>query len=165
MASWSDMCTTPKFGADGPGHSITDTVALLQAELDKLLQQKATIKLRMRTLRRHLGLLQTASVSTQRRRRKRWRSVAAAHRTETRAIRRLHDELSRACRIAFMELGGTATAEELHGAIARRGSFSFSLLKESPSAAITRTLNSMALSDEVVRGSGSRWSYHPQERT
>ncbi|HZQ20908.1 MAG TPA: hypothetical protein VFA90_19620 [Terriglobales bacterium] len=156
------MSTTVNFGADGSGDSINDTIALLQAELDELLQQKATIKLRMRNLRRHLGMLKVDSGSAHTRSRKRRRSVTAAHRAENLKIRRLHSELSRACRIALMELGGTATAEELYAAIMRRGSFSFSLLKENPTAAIARALNAMARSSEVVRASDLRWTYQPQ---
>lgn len=157
------MSTTLNFGANGAGDSINNTVALLQAELDELLQQKATIRLRMRNLRRHLGTLEAGSGSAKHRRRKRGRAVTAAHRAETRKVCQLHDELSRACRIAFMELGGTVTAEELYAAIVRRGSFSFSLLKETPGAAITRALNSMARSSEVLRALDSRWTYQAQQ--
>lgn len=156
------MSASVNVGSNGARGPLNDTVALLQAELDELLQQKARIKLRMRNLKRHLGIVETGSGSARTRRRKRWRSVTAAHRAETRKICQLHDELSRACRIAFMELGGTATAEELCAAIVRRGSFSFALLKENPSSATIRTLHSMARSSEVVSASDSRWSYQPQ---
>lgn len=156
------MSSTVNVQANGVQNSLNDTVALLQAELDELLEQKATIRLRMRNLKRHLGIVEAGSASVPVRRRKRWQSVTAAHRAENRKLRRLHDELSRACRIAFMELGGTASAEQLCAAIVRRGSFSFSLLKERPGAAITRTLNSMARSSEVVRASDSRWTFQPQ---
>lgn len=165
MTVMSEMSASVNVGSHGPRNSLNDTVALLQEELDELLQQKAAIRSRMRNLRRHLSILQTDSASAQHPRRKRWRSVTTAHRAQTRKIRQLHDELARACRIAFMELGGAATDEELQAAIVRRGSFSFALVKENPSAAITRTLHSMAQSSEVVPASDSRWSYQPQERT
>jgi hypothetical protein len=57
-------------------------------------------------------------------------------------------QLRRACRIALMEAGGTASLDEIRSRIVRRGSFSFpdSGLSES---VIVQTLDSMAASAEV----------------
>jgi len=158
------MPAATNVGADGVRDSLTEVVALLQAELDELLQQKAGIKLRMRNLRRRLGILQAGCVGARSVRRKSRRSGTVARRAQSRKICHLHDELSRACRIAFLELGGTATAEEIYTAIARRGSFVFSLLEEHSIAAIARTLESMAQSGEVACGSDSRWTFQPEAR-
>lgn len=138
-------------------------VAQLQMELDELLERKARIKLRMRNLRLRLRSLQRESASGLRKKRRRSQSLVG--RAQAREMRQLQEELHQACRIAFLELGGTATPDALHSAIARRGSFSFATIKEKPIIAIIRTLSAMAESGEATcspNGSQPKWSYRPK---
>jgi hypothetical protein len=58
--------------------------------------------------------------------------------------------LMRACRIALMETGGTASPDEIRTRIVRRGSFSFAD-SGFANAAIIRTLNAMGDGGEVRR--------------
>jgi hypothetical protein len=58
--------------------------------------------------------------------------------------------LMRACRIALMETGGTASPDEIRTRIVRRGSFSFAD-SGFANAAIIRTLNAMGDDGEVRR--------------
>jgi hypothetical protein len=62
--------------------------------------------------------------------------------------------LTRACRIAFMEAAGTASADEIRTRIVRRGSFSFSD-SGSADAETIRTLTAMTDGGEVRRLAGS----------
>lgn len=85
-------------------------------------------------------------------------------RTGIRKSRRLHNELRRACRIAFAEAGGVATPDQIYSLIARRCSFSFIDLEEEPVFAIVRTLNVMAKAGEARRTTSdphSTWKFIP----
>jgi hypothetical protein len=143
--------------------SINCIVILLQTELDDLLQQKATNKLRLRTLRRHLASLRNESCRRPSARSK-YRRLQDG-RAQAAKLRQAIEELRRACRIAFLELGGSATAHELYLAITRRESFSFAAIKEEPIVAIIRTLTSMAKSGEAtcgINGSRPKWTHNTQ---
>jgi hypothetical protein len=132
-------------------------------ELDELLERKARIKLRMRNLRVRLRSLERESPSGLRKKYR--RSQSLVRKAQAREMRQLQEELHRACRIAFLELGGTATPDALHSAIERRGSFSFGTMNEKPVVAIIRTLTAMAESGEATccpNGSQPKWSYHPK---
>jgi hypothetical protein len=60
--------------------------------------------------------------------------------------------LTRACRIALLEAGGTASPDEIRRLIVRRGSFSFSFAAHgSADAVIVRTLELMVRSGEARR--------------
>jgi hypothetical protein len=158
------MSSIPNIAGKVVQGSLSDIVELLQTELDQLLEKKARIRQNMRNLRRRLGILQANSSKEQTTRPISRRSRNRSRRTESRKIRHLHEELARSCRIAFLELGGTATVDELYGAIVRRGSFLFSLLDENPISAVIRTLTSMAESGEAVCGANSRWTYKSDTR-
>jgi hypothetical protein len=147
--------------------SLNSIVVELQAELDETLQQKASIKLRMRNLRRHLGMLQARAYSKSTSRGKSRRSQNAAAHAQARERCRLQENLWRACRIAFLELEGTATSEELYYAILRRGSFSFTTSGADAVTDIVRTLTSVASSGEVVSSTNNserRWTYNGSGR-
>ena len=140
-------------------------VVLLQRELDELLQQKAGLKIRMRSLRRRLSSLRDEASHRTFKMRKYRRSQKTARRAQVGKLRQELAELRRACRIVFLELGGTATPDELYSAINRRGSFSFGRIKEKPIVAILRTLTSMAQPREATcstNGSLPKWSYDPE---
>lgn len=139
--------------------SVQSVMSLLQAELDRLIAQKTELERRRRSLYRRLDtLLEGPS-------RRRPYGVGAlkssrlcAHpRYASESARdswRVHNELRRACRIALMEAGGTATADEIYSHIVRRDSFCFTSLKE-PIPAIVRTLSLMAEAGEASRMTGA----------
>lgn len=154
------MFSMATIAAVGAHDRVNDVVALLQAELDELLQEKEKIRLRMRNLRRRLASSNPRKAA--RGQSRKLRNIA--RHAEGRKVRHLHDELSRACRIAFLELRAAATPEDLYHAIVRRGSFSFALIKENPIALIKRTLISMAESGEVICCSASDWAYRAVPR-
>jgi hypothetical protein len=82
--------------------------------------------------------------------------------------RSLKVALTRACRIALLEAGGTASTDDIRRLIVRRGSFTFPLATyEAADAAIIRTLKAMTHSGEV-RGlahvSESLWQRTAQDR-
>ena len=138
--------------------SLASIVVSLQSELDELLLHKARIKLRMRTLRRRLGVLQAGSDRNAASRR--WPKKAKS--MQAREMSRSQEKLWRACRIAFLDLGGTATAEELYSAIARRGSFSFAATGNNGVTAIVRTLSALVQLGEVscsINDSDQKWTY------
>jgi hypothetical protein len=142
--------------------SLNSIAGMLQAELDEALQQKVNIKLRMRSLRRHLGILEAKSNGKSASRAKFHRARSAVRRALAQEMSRAHEELWRACRIAFLELGGTATPEELYSAIARRKSFSFAAIGDEALIAVRRVLNSMLQSGEVVSSAANsppQWTY------
>jgi hypothetical protein len=85
-------------------------------------------------------------------------------RAEAREMCRFHEGVWRACRIAFLEVGGTATPKELYSAIVRRGSFSFGVHDGDAITAIVRTLTSVAGAGMAICGSDSRWTYTPNAR-
>jgi regulator of replication initiation timing len=142
--------------------SLNSIVVSLQAELDEALQQKASIKLRMRNLRRHLGMLQARAHNKSKPRGKSPKPQNVDTHAQAREMCRLQEKLWRACRIAFLEFGGTATSEELYSAIMRRGSFPFTASGNDGVAEIVRTLTSLARSGEVVCNTNSsqrKWTY------
>jgi hypothetical protein len=149
--------------------SLNCIVGLMQTELDDLLQQKARIKLQMRNLRHRLGILQAGSRKTNRTSRPMARRPPnASRRAQARKICHLHEELARACRIAFLELGGIATPDELYAAILRRGSFMFPAIQNKPTVSISQVLVSMAQCGEATssnQGPQSRWTHHPETRS
>ena len=137
-------------------------VVQLQKELDELLEAKTLIKKRMRTLRRHLSSLQDKTNPKLTRRHYR-HSESLVRRKQVGKMRQLQQELHRACRIAFLELGRRATVDSLHSAIVRRGSFSFAALKERPAIAVLRALTFMAQSGEITcstTDSEPMWTYN-----
>lgn len=76
--------------------------------------------------------------------------------------------LTRACRIALLEAGGTASTDDIRRLIVRRESFSFPLAAYgSADAAIIQTLKTMAHSGEVrriARTSESLWQRTVRDR-
>ena len=153
----------PDPASDNLRRSIACIVGLLQGELEALLEQKSTIKLRLRALRRRLSSLPGESPRGPKTRSKYRRSQKAAGRGQARELRQLHEQLRRACRIAFLELGGTATPDQLCSAIIRRGSFSFAAINEQPVTAIRHMLTSMAQSGEATcssNGTHPKWVYN-----
>lgn len=156
------------YSNDLPG-SLSCIASLLQTQLDELLQEKARIKLRLRNLRHRLSILKASSKNKKRTARRDVSALRsnAIHRTQARRTFRLQEELARACRIAFLELGGSATAEELQAAILRRGSFSFNALEKEPIVAINHILVALARSGEAISGNErpqSRWAYQSARR-
>lgn len=149
----------------GPLNCIVD---MLQTELDQLLQQKARLKLRMRNLRNRMRILQADSRKEKRiSRAKPRRPPNATRRAQIRQGCRRQEKLARACRIAFLELGGSATPDELYAAILRRGSFSFQAIDNKPTVSISHVLDSMAQCGEAAcspEGPQSRWAYQPETR-
>src|SRR5690349_1519266 len=104
------------FVSDQLHGSVQGIVSLLQAELDVLIKQKADLKRRRRSLSRILrSLVQEPGESVRpgsgllksRRFRKHVERASAS----ARESHRKHNELRRACRIAFLEAGGVATPD------------------------------------------------------
>jgi hypothetical protein len=118
-------------------------------ELQQLLEQRREIRRRMKSLRQALrGLQQGVGAGST--------EIAEAGPSQppqptphdpSRNSRFDHpprgrSRLQRACRIALLEAGGTASPEEIYMRILRRGSFSFRY-RESPVAAIARVLTTL----------------------
>lgn len=153
-----DHMLDPDASSDTLQRSITHTAGQLQAQLDELLQQKARTQLRLRSLRRRLSILQDPPGRKKLKKQRRPRNIAGQR--ESRKLRQFHEDLMRACRIAFLELGGTAKPHELCSAIIRRGSFSFEAIKTEPVLAVIRMLTSMAHRGEAIciaSGSEQNW--------
>lgn len=136
--------------SDDPHESLNNLARLMQNELDHLLEQKEGLRRRMQKLRRVLHELRGSrdSSSSKVSKSRRWRT---ADREAARKHRALYEQLWRACRIAFMEMGGVASSHQIYALIKRRGSFSFGALEEEPMVAITRVLNLMAHAGEAER--------------
>jgi len=78
----------------------------------------------------------------------------------------MHNQLLRACRIAFMDTGGVATPDQIFAAILRLGSFQFHSLAEPPRTAMFRTLTVMSEMNEakcLIGESHAPWQYTPGE--
>jgi regulator of replication initiation timing len=167
IAQGSSFTVSDTFSNDLSG-SLNCFAGSLQTQLDELLQEKARIKLRMRNLRHRLGVLRASSKKKERAARagSHLRSIAI-RRAQARPTCDLHEELARACRIAFLELGQSATAEQLLAAILRRGSFSFNAIENNPLVSINHLLISMAQRGEAIssnEGTQSRWAYRPKSQ-
>lgn len=129
--------------------SLQQVVSVIYSQMDDLARQKADLSREMRNLRRQLQVLRSAEcvaagakAGRQARRRK-----GALHKVRSRRARGFSDELSRACKIAMLEVEGDPTAAEIHSRITRRGSYVFAA-GEDPIAAITNTLIAMFESGE-----------------
>jgi len=141
-------------------------VNLLQRDLDDLIRQKTEVRRRVRRLSR---ILREQSSLTQLRARGRalhapkFRQISTKiGRPKARKSERLHFELTRACRIAFMDAGGIATPDQICSSIERRGSFSFIDLNEKPIDLVIRILKFMAETGEAKCAASdphSPWTY------
>jgi len=132
---------------------VSGVVQRAYVELQQLFEQRRAIKRRMKSLRQALrGLQQGVGGAAQ-------SSDAVAVSAEPRDATTTPDlrcnsrsehsprggsRLQRACRIALLEAGGTASAEEIYLRILRRGSFSFRY-RESPVIAIARVLTTLQM--------------------
>lgn len=144
---------------------VCSIVNLLQKDLDDLIRQKTEVRRRIRRLSR---ILREQSSLTPLRARGRahaskFRQVSTKMgRPRGRKSERLHFELTRACRIAFMDAGGIATPDQICFSIERRGSFSFIDLDEKPIELVIRILKIMAETGEAKCASSdphSSWRY------
>jgi hypothetical protein len=80
-----------------------------------------------------------------------------------RTPRREAVSLERACRIALMEVAGSASIEEIYGRIVRRGSFSFTNLKHAKPP-LAEVLHAMTCAGEVrCLRNGARWRWERVE--
>jgi len=158
--------------------AVSETVKRVNAEALDLLTRRAEINQRIRCLHQVMKALRDmatnatfnicergrpepafdrtgpANLSTPRRRLVGQRRSCISDRPE-----HLPAGLTRACRIALMEAGGTASPEEIRASIVRRGSFSFAD-SGFPDTEIMRTLTVMTERGEVRRletGSRSVW--------
>lgn len=137
----------------------------MQAELDKLTERKAQLRRRMRGLRRMLKVFPAkparnlASEPDCLKPRQPRRLRQTLKRAEGRESRQLCDKLKRACRIAFLEAGGTATPDEICSSIMRRNSFSFTSADEPPAVVIIRILNLMSQTGETQCVSSDQYSF------
>jgi len=128
---------TPSVETASANGSAIGFVELVQAELRRLLEQRSEVERRMRslgcTLRGlQLGVGRRASDGMDRcrpgvsegslRLRGQWREQAGDRPFRLRGRR---TRLARAVRIALLEAGGAASAEEIYARIVRRGSFFF----------------------------------------
>jgi hypothetical protein len=134
---------------------VTDVI---QQEIDQLLNQKTILRRRAGNLRSQLAaarlpqacdpVVSAAKVRT------RARSRRAATRSFNDATLHSCDKLMRACRIALMDAGGTADADQIHSLIVRRGSFDFSDLSTPSLDSIMRALKMMYEAGELSSTEG-----------
>ena len=135
-----------------PHEALNHLAQLMQKELDDLLQQKASLRRRMQKLHRVLRQLRVGrDSSASNSKPSKSNKAAVVDREKARTRRALYEQLWRACRIAFLEMGGIASSHQVYELIKRRGSFSFDALDEEPLAAITRILHLMANAGEAER--------------
>ena len=140
--------------------SLRKMTDVIRQEIDQLVNQKTILGRRSRNLRRQL----TAARSTQA-----FGPVVSAAKVRARAVSRraatrsfndatLHsyDKLRRACRIALMDSGGTANADQIHSLIVRRGSFDFSDLNTSSFDSIMQALKMMYEAGELSASTQAR---------
>jgi hypothetical protein len=144
-------------------------VNLLQKDLDDLIRQKIDVRRRIRSLSRKLREQSSPTALSARGRAthaQKFRQISTTvGRPRGRKSERLQFELTRACRIAFMDAGGTATPDQVCFSIERRGSFSFIDLDEKPIDLVIRILNFMAETGEAKCASSdphSPWTYTPK---
>jgi hypothetical protein len=141
-------------------------VNLLQRDLDDLIRQKIDVRRRIRRLSRLLRDQSSPTPLAARGRAThapRFRQISTkVGRPRARKSERQQFELTRACRIAFMDAGGIATPDQICFSIQRRGSFSFIDLDEKPIDLVIRILKFMAETGEAKCGSSdpqSPWAY------
>jgi hypothetical protein len=142
---------------------VSETVKRVNAKAVDLLSRQAEINRRIRYLRQVMRGLQDLTTRPSFN-----RGTMAVQSPRVTQGARVHsaDGLTRACRIALMEVAGAASLEEIRARIIRRGSFSFTDL-ELASAAMVRTLNAMTDGGEVccMEGTERRWQrFAPAER-
>lgn len=159
-------CLPPEDGLAELNRSLRSVVGNLQNEIDELLEQKAAILRRTRNLRRQLrekrAELEEQLIAESIRNRR-----PVGHRAFTRpspnhaedAQRDVYDDLMRACRIALMEAGGTATPHQVQSLIERRGSFSFARVPESASDSVQQILDIMYRAGELCLAARDPGSY------
>jgi hypothetical protein len=137
-------------------HALVQRVlTLLRAELDELAGRKAELERRKRKLLRLrysllAGALRSPAFGAGSLKSPRQRKRVERAKSNARKSRRQHKELTRACRIAFLDAGGSATPDQIYWLIVRRRSFSFIDLDEEPASAIARTLHLMAETGEAT---------------
>ena len=148
------MRTVSEFATGQLQVSVQNIVTQMLVEMDELAKLRAELgRRRRRLLRLRYSLRQEGgrSVGFAAGGLKSPRLQNYVNRTRAKAqkSRRLHNELRRACRVAFLEAGGVATPDQIYSLIVRRSSFSFADIGEEPAAAITRTLRIMAQAGEA----------------
>jgi hypothetical protein len=140
-------------------NSLGEVVKLAQTQLHDLLTRREEIGRRIRNLRQAVGGLESVP-SEPALDRAIIRGLAVGSRSHTRGrSNQACLNLKRACRIALMEVGETASPEEIHSRIVRRGSFTFGDA-DFALPAIVRALHAMAYAREVRRledSQGCRW--------
>lgn len=142
---------------EGTETRVSETVKRVNAKALDLLNRQTEINRRIRYLRQVMRGLQDL------------KGRPALNRPTTSVqsvgpvapVRRNHraDGLTRACRIALMEVAGAASLEEIRSRIIRRGSFSFADFGFA-NAAMIRTLNTMTDNGEIrclENGPECRW--------
>jgi len=132
--------------------SLQQVVSVIYTQMDDLARQKADLSREMRNLRRQLQILRSEERVAARPKagRQAHRRKSALHKVRSRRMRGFSDELSRACKIALLELEEDPTASEIYSRITRRGSYVFAA-GEDAIAAITNTLIAMFESGEIGR--------------
>jgi hypothetical protein len=140
-------------------NSLGEVVKLAQTQLHELVTQREEITRRIRNLRQAVNGLESGP-SEPGLDRSIIKGLAVGSRSHTRGrSKQPYLNLKRACRIALMEVGETASPEEIHSRIVRRGSFTFGDA-DFALPAIVRALNAMAYAREVRRledSQGCRW--------
>lgn len=146
--------------------SVCRIVSSLQREIDDLLKQKAVLVRRSRKLRRELRTLRAESGVQLIQGEKRDSisveqfSPEGSGADPTQPLSSVYDELTRACRIALMEAGGTANASQIQSLIAQRGSFSFSRVQEAPLESVIRTLEIMCQAGDICASDGDQTCFY-----
>lgn len=113
----------------------------MQQEIDELLQQKAAVENRIRNLRRQLKGKRVFQGDEP--------VVRAPIHTSRDTMQFSYDDLKRACRIALLEAGGAANAEQIYSLIVRRGSFVFPDSSEQALHSVVHALSTMHQAGEL----------------
>jgi hypothetical protein len=139
--------------------SIFEVVKFAQIELRQLLARREEVSWRIRNLRRVMDGFETSASHPASARIPAERFAGSPRFLSRSRSNQPYLSLRRACRIALMEGEESASALEMHGRIAHRGSFLF-VNSESAVSSIVRMLNSMTADGEVgclEDSRGPRW--------
>jgi hypothetical protein len=167
------LSTVSDFAPDRLHASVQNLVILMRSQLDELVRRKADLGRRRRKLLRlrHrllCGARRSPGYGAGALKSSRLRNYVKRASAGARKFQRLHNNLRRACRIAFVEVGGVATPDQIYSLIVRRCSFSFIDVEAEPADAIVHTLNVMAKAGEVqclTSDPNSAWKFVHGEQT